>query len=206
MESIPNPKIIEKRAYNVYHSDGIFDMVIGLTLLAYGILNFFDSLHPWMSFVIAFLPAVSVRWLKKKITYPRVGFVKFVEWKSTRWTTALIIAGILMVMVLGFVLLPKIIGEPSQVKFRLVESIAIYSVGIMLLGLLLAVAYLQHLTRLYGYALLIAVCATAGHLMHIGLEYYIAFIGAVAAVVGIVLFIRFLKRYPRLEGDESYAG
>ena len=74
-------KAIERKAYLSYFEDGLWDMVVGLFILCFGIDMATGS--PSSSFV---LPSVMlVGWaIKKSITYPRIGYVRFAPARRLR--------------------------------------------------------------------------------------------------------------------------
>ena len=98
----PNLKEVEKRTYITYHQDGLIDLFIGfyILLFATGILfNTILELNTW--FVIpAIFPALIIPiWIsiKKRVTVPRIGYVKFKTGGTNKLTAvflALIVAGL----------------------------------------------------------------------------------------------------------------
>ena len=106
-----NLKEIEKRTYISYHQDGLIDIFIGIYILLFAtaiLANNVLDLSTW--FVIpAIFPALMVPiWigLKKRITVPRIGFVKFKKAGATNKLTVIfvgtLVAGVLVFFLFAF--------------------------------------------------------------------------------------------------------
>ena len=81
---------IRRKVYMTYFQDGLWDMVLGLFLLGWGLTVSFDL--PWLpgaTFIAFFWLALG---LKQKITYPRIGYVKAAEQRNR--TIIIIIVGV----------------------------------------------------------------------------------------------------------------
>ncbi len=74
-----NLKNIERKAYLTYFQDGLWDTIIGIFLLAWGIGILTDTAGLTGIWVIA---AYWIIWgFKKRLTQPRIGYVK---WRRSR--------------------------------------------------------------------------------------------------------------------------
>ena len=92
----PNLREIEKKAYMAYHQDGLLDIVVGVYVLGFGLGIFMDVIWDF-SFGMGIIPAILIAvilpiWIaaKRKITMPRIGFVKFGAGGTTKLTAILI--------------------------------------------------------------------------------------------------------------------
>lgn len=72
---------LNRKTYLAFHRDGIIDILVGLTLLGFGLWLLFDNVLftyiSWLSFGF-------YRHLKKTITIPRFGYVRFEEDRKQR--------------------------------------------------------------------------------------------------------------------------
>jgi hypothetical protein len=199
---------VERRTYMSYHQDGLLDIFVGVYVLlfALGILLLtVTDFSTW--FVIpAIFPAIMVPiWIsaKKRITMPRIGYVKF----GTRGANKLIaifiglmVAGLGAFMVLTF-------ASKSQAWALTLRNLIIPN-GMIIIGIGAAAisslfAYTMGLKRLYAYGILTLVLLLAGHFITIPFGYLLLIIGLVIIINGFVLLMQFIRKHPLLPGDET---
>ena len=98
----PSLSEIEKKTYMSYHQDGLIDIFVGIYVLLFGsgiLLNSVADFSTWFIFPAIF-PAIMVPiWIsvKKQITMPRIGYVKFRSGGANRLTAVfigLLVAGL----------------------------------------------------------------------------------------------------------------
>jgi len=183
-------KKIKRKVYLTYFQDGMWDVVLGLFLLAWGFTVWFDL--PWLpgaTFVVLFWLALG---LKQKITYPRIGYARPVEYRSR--TLKIVIAGA-VVLVAVVILLPVVNKEEFLHKYFELLFNGGMAVAFALIG------YWWGVTRWYGYAALVFIFAIFNQWL--GLSYQISFMipGAVALFCGLIILTRFLRRYPLLQEE-----
>ncbi|MCP5099100.1 MAG: hypothetical protein GY943_26400, partial [Chloroflexi bacterium] len=79
-----NLKALRQKTYLSYHQDGIIDLMVGLSTLGFGISMAAEGsgfiVLSWIGFLL-YAP------LKKVITVPRLGFVKFDDEQTQRVKT-----------------------------------------------------------------------------------------------------------------------
>jgi hypothetical protein len=195
-----NLKELERRAYLSYHQDGILDMFIGFSILLFGMWMLADMAYLAGAFVAIFTPIYAQ--VKKQITVPRLGYVKFAPSrmaKSKRTVLLLVIAGVLAFIpgVLLFITTQRGILAPIQ----LLIEYGMIVIGVAGMVLLAAVAYITEIRRLYAYSALFFAMFTGGYFLSIPFVYYIMMLGAVIMLVGLYLLIRFLRTYPLPTGE-----
>ena len=200
-----NLKEVEKRTYMTYHQDGLIDIFIGVYVLLFAIgilVNNILDMSTW--FVIpAIFPALMVPiWIsiKKRVTIPRIGYVKFKAGGANRMTAlflGLMVAGLGMFFVFGFsstqswvLTLREVILSNSMVFVGIggfiVASIFGYTIG---------------LKRLYAYGLLALVLFTTVHFIAFPFEYILLTLGLVIIVWGSILLMQFTRKYPITNGE-----
>jgi hypothetical protein len=195
-----NLKELERRAYLSYHQDGILDMFIGFSILLFGMWMLADMVYLAGAFVAIFTPIYAQ--VKKQITVPRLGYVKFASSrtaKSKRTILLLVIAGVLAFIpgVLLFITTESGVLAPIQ----LLIEYGMIVIGVAGMVLLAAVAYISEIRRLYAYSALFFAIFTGGYFLSIPFVYYIMMLGAMIMVAGLYLLIRFLRMYPLPVGE-----
>jgi hypothetical protein len=198
---------IEKKAYRSTFKDGLWDIFLGSLLL---ILSFSallsnigatEKLHMGILIVLQIILVLAFIIGKKRITIPRLGFVKFGPVRKRRITKSRII--LLVSVLAGFTvfLIASLIIQGNQVdqsKLPLFAPVAWVANSIIVFSLL---AYYLNFTRLYIYSILFAlpVPLDVAIKQFAGLNISpIAFAvpGLVILAVGVVLLVRFLHIYP----------
>jgi hypothetical protein len=197
-----NLKELERKAYLSYHQDGILDMFIGFSILLFGMWMLADMAYLAGAFVAIFTPIYAQ--VKKQITVPRLGYVKFASSrtaKSKRTVLLLVIAGVLAFIpgVLLFITTESGVLAPIQ----LLIEYGMIVIGVAGMVLLAAVAYISEIRRLYAYSALFFAIFTGGYFLSIPFVYYIMMLGAVIMLAGLYLLIRFLRMYPLPTGEAS---
>jgi hypothetical protein len=209
---------IEKRAVQSFYDDGLGEIALGPILLLLGGVFIAQTIVREKSAVYQALGILSmivvlaaglltgriVRFLKRRITYLRTGYVAFKKKEKSPKRRA--VAGIVA----------AIIGASAAALFQLSPSVNTLFPAVN--GLLFAVAvfFFAHkvgLTRFYVLAAAAAVigiviaAAGIGEIRGIGL-FYILY-GAAITMSGVATLIAYLRRYPRsdavdLEGPDAH--
>lgn len=195
-------KEAERKVFTSTFQDGLWDIFIGCFLLQFAIGPCLSrKLGDFWSAVV-FLPffalVLLLLWLvKKHVVVPRVGIVKFGQWRVTRMIrfNIVMILALTVALVLGilsFVQFDSIPGWVHTARFSL----------IFLIGFC-AAAYFLDFTRLYIYGALIALSPLIGEVLYVHLKiphhgFPVTF-GITAGLIfltGLVLFVRFLQDHP----------
>lgn len=200
-----NLKEVERRTYITYHQDGLIDIFIGIYVLLFAVailVNNILDLSTW--FVIpAIFPALMVPlWIsiKKRVTVPRIGYVKFKAGGANRMTAlflGLMVAGIGMFFVFGF---------SSTQNWALTLRAVIVSNSMVFIGIggfIVAslFGYTVGLRRLYAYGLLTLVLFTTLNFVAFPFEYVLLAIGLAIIVWGLILLMQFIRKYPITNGE-----
>ncbi len=210
MEQQIDLKQLERKVWISFFEDGIWDIYLGILLLAMAIGAFLSDIRaPETTLIVIYACLVCLAflflWLGKHfITIPRIGRVNFgPNGKARKKKTSVIFAISVLIGLAVFILVSRIVqvpwlsGLPMDVVFP-----AIW-VGNMLIVFGLA-AYFLRFHRLYLIGVMFAVGVPLDivlrELTHLDLS-FVAF-GAPALVIlimGIIVFVRFLRKYPRIE-------
>ena len=199
-----NLKDIEKRTYISYHQDGLLDIFIGTYILLFGIgilLQTITDFSTW--FVIpAIFPALMVPiWMsaKKKITIPRIGYVKMGNKGSNKIMAVFIgtaVAGLGMFMLVSF---GSNLDWAVAIKDQIISNsmIIIGIAGIIICSIF---AYSTGLKRLYAYGLITFIIFITGYFVSIPFAYFLLTIGTIITISGFILLWQFIKKHPLIDG------
>jgi hypothetical protein len=200
---------VEKKTYMSYHQDGLIDIFVAVYVLLFGsgiLLLTVTDFSTW--FVIpAIFPAIMVPiWVsaKKRITMPRIGYVKFGGRGANKLMAVfigLMVAGLGVFMVFSFA---------SSQGWALTVRNLIVTNGMIIIGVSAAAisslfAYTMGLKRLYAYGILTIALFLTGHFITFPFEYILLTIGLAVLINGFVLLMRFIRKYPLTQGDETNA-
>lgn len=213
-----NLKELERKAFRSTFQDGLWDIFLGLLLLNMGIgtmlggmlgetemslMSLLGSMVPLIAFAAVVLLAF---WAGKKfITTPRIGLVKFgpqrkAKMKNLRAVLFVsVLLGVIM-LILGWAAftgngLPWWVTEiPLPLYVWPLQTIIVFGLG----------AYFLDVTRFYAYGVLYGLPFPLGILLVentdlTGLSSMAITFGVAAGVmmlIGVVLFVRFLRKYP----------
>jgi len=210
MTKEPNLKEIERKTYMSYHQDGLLDIFAGVYILGFGLGIFMDVIWDFGMGVIIIpggLIAMALpMWIaaKRKITMPRIGFVKFGPGGGTSKLMAIFIG--LAVAGLGFfsVFTLATFQGGSRQWLDLIFQNGMLIVGFGSLAVCILFGYSMGLKRLYAYGLLAMIVLVTGHFTGIFFAYILLALGTTVMVAGVALLIGFVRKYP-LKGDRSIA-
>ena len=197
-----NLRELERKAYLSYHQDGVLDIFIGFSVLLFGVWLLADMAYLAGAFAAIFTPIYAQ--VKKQVTVPRLGFVKFGPSrtaKTQKTVLVLVIAGVLAFIpgVLLFATTEMGILAP----IHLLIEYGMIVIGAAGAGILCVVAYTSELRRLYAYAALVLTLFTVGHFLTAPLPYYLMTLGAAILLSGLYLLIGFQRKYPLPTGAPS---
>lgn len=199
----PDLKEIERKAYIFYNQDGLLDIFTSIYIIGFAVGILLDFIWDY-SFGL-FIPAMLVAlvlplWItaKRKITMPRIGFVKFGSRGSKKVLT--IFTG-LMVLGLAFLMLFTLFRGQSWLYDSIIAN-GLILVGVGGLAVSFLLGYASGLNRLYSYGLLVLALFLVAHFLGVFFAYMLLVLGATVMFVGFVLLVRFVRKYP-LKGDPT---
>lgn len=192
-----NMKEIERQAYMSYSEDGLVDIAVGFVIMAWGLLLLMEPTG-----LIALLGPLGMGiWYlgKRFITIPRIGTIEPSPKMERKLRNLAIFLLLLGLMALAGILVSRMVDSAITAN---------HSLGI--LGLVLAagvavLAYLLNASRLYVYAVILVVAFAGGEILAGTITTFDAFAfsviiaGGVILLSGIVVLLRFVRKYPRPE-------
>jgi len=198
MQTEISEKALKRQICKTLNEDGFSELAFGLMLGIMAIF-FFDHSHGWALPISVGIIAAFLELLRKKFTYPRVGYARFAELKGPgKYLIMAVIviplAAILMVLLsidrLGW-LLPPYAGAvlAGSALYRAVS----YGAGV---DYFFAVLYLAGGS--IGFALVLAGIDPGK-----AVAYQFWGVSAALVPVGMIKLVRFVQKYPRLS-EEVY--
>jgi hypothetical protein len=201
-------KELERKAWTSTFEDGLFDIYIGIMFfgisVGYLLGEIFSTIYNYLFlFLILGIGIVILAIGKRKITIPRMGFVKFGKTRKMRKVK------IMTVLFLSVVLLMLIyaIMDASSASLKLSPPFSSLITGFFMIVPLCAIAYFLQFKRLYFYGILMGLTPFLTDIFKYFLNNVAAIILVFAIIDGFIIItgltflIRFVKRYP-LSKDE----
>jgi hypothetical protein len=205
-----NLKEMERRAFRSTYQDGLWDIYMGGMVAGFAMLtNLPDSDEFPLGRFLLYFGVIAMSYLifwagKKFITLPRLGKVKFGAERRKRKRTLGIILGVIVAIQTVVVLLSIVLwAEPelgAGIGFlsgdRRATDLLVASLGALFVGPSLAlVAYFNDFPR--GYYIAVVMAAAVFLMIWFDRPVYLLIAAAMIILPGIVLFLRFLRQYPR---------
>jgi hypothetical protein len=195
-------KEIEKKAYKTTLQDGLIDIEIGILFVGMGINSFFyDFVSRPVNilgfFIVGIIAVMPLLLGKKFIVKPRIGIIKFGP-KRKAQKKKIIVFSLINTLILVIILILTINSLLQQIPLRGVAVLLV--IGLLFATLPLSIlAYLKQFPRLFVYGLLIGFGLPFAEIFEFGLN--ILLIGVIILIVGIISFVKFLKKYPLPEKE-----
>ena len=187
-----NLKQIQRKVYMSFFQDGLWDIFLGLFILGWGLTILIDAAYlPGVFFIGIYFTILGMR---KWLTYPRIGYVRFSATSRRRITARFIILGVVVLLV--GVIAGVLWGIGTRPHW-LVDFFPLIFNGI-LAAIVCLVAYWARVNRFYLHGVLIFLGAVF-HLW-VGIRWEFGFIGAgsIIVLIGLGILIIFLRKYPKM--------
>jgi hypothetical protein len=189
-----NLKEIERKAYTSYHQDGILEITIASIVLLFAVVMIGDM--PWLGAFVGFLAVSFYASMKKLITVPRIGYVKFQPQRAQKMVALTLVLGVVCMVAGMFAFIQTTSsGAPDWLLF-LIDNYML-TIGAVVAALFLLGGYAFKTKRIYAYALLTLVMFVGGHFLSFPLYYYLTVLGITVLVSGLAMMIRFVNKYPK---------
>jgi hypothetical protein len=188
-------KEIEGKA-NLYHGDGLIDIAIGLGILIFAIAMILDQVAFTGAWIVLLLP--TLRSVKKSLTVPRLRYTDFRPAPNARWKVKLVIVTVAGVVALLFTLgLVVFAGnETIPALTAWIREYGLVVVGVLLAGLLSLIAWATGAKRVYAYAATAVITFASGYWFDLELPLYLTVLAAIILLSGMVVLVRFMRKYP----------
>lgn len=184
-------RALEKKAWKSFHQDGLKDVFLGLILIAVGLAGVLDNQLVLLGVEVVAIVALVAG--KKWITAPRLGRVQFTSQRKAKKLKAITVVGLMMLLsaVLAMVVFRN---ESVSSWFASHRALSSALIGIWIFVLLAMMAYWLDFTRLYWIGFVTGLAFGLAQWMREPILFVVA--GSIILIPGLVLFVRFLGRYP----------
>jgi len=198
MVASPSLKELERRVWLRTFEHGLWDVAIGLLLLSFGV-GILTEFY-WLSAIVVPVGLPAMRDLARRAIVPRIGQATFRSRRKRNIVRVQLILGALALAGLGMFAFTGLATRDAAPEWMAsIRAHFVIVIGLIWGGALAVAGWAVDLPRLYAYgaALLgalvgVDLASTGYHLGHA-----LAAVGGLIALVGVGLFVRFLRRYPR---------
>jgi len=203
-----NLKELERKAFLSTYQDGLWDMYLGLIVICMSFCLYRPATGYSPLNIVLLLACMAVACAlflvgKKFITLPRMGQVKFGEKRTRRMKTMALVLGVVVLIQVAFLGIQFIGWRNPEFGATLnaflqeknAMDLAVATLGSLFVGpSLILVAYFMDFTRGYFIAAMIALAVFL--MIYLNQPIYAIIIGILTITPGVVLFLRFLQKYP----------
>jgi len=190
---------LERQAFLSFHQDGILDLCLGAALLQLGIIIFLFPSFFTGQLSSAILSIFIYPALNKAVTFPRLGYVEFSGARQERnFFVMMILFAVFLAPIVGMLVGLSVIPNFMPVlrtNYMLILAVC----GAVFLCV---VAYYTRLRRFYVYGVLIGLLYGLSHFWLRPLFLALLVTGGGSLLIGLVVLIRFLHRYPKTQSTE----
>jgi len=195
---------IEKRNYRATFEDGTAELLIGVWLIAFGLL-----LRTDYSFIGAVLPALLIpiwRDLHRRVSESRLGYVELGEERRQQTVASNVRLGLMvMATLVGGALVYVRVVQTGAVGGPKPLGLGAVPLGVAIAALIGGAGWMYGIPRMIAYAAMVASVFVAGHLIGLYPPVYVALSGVPLLICGVVVLARFVRRYPVPSEDPGHA-
>jgi len=209
-------KELERKAFRSTYQDGLWDLYFGLIVICMSIFIYRPATgYSPVNMVLASSAMAAAYFLfwagKKFITLPRMGQVQFGAQRKKRRLMLIIVLSVVVLIQVGFVLfqvfawLTPNVGESlnSILLERHLMNLVVAAIGALFVGpSMMLIAYFIDFPR--GYYIAVMMMMAVFFMIYLNQPVYPIIIGALIALPGLVLFVRFLQKYPLPRGESPH--
>jgi len=201
MESKINLKEIEQKTFRESNQDGLLELVMGICMAAISMRLISRVLVVMLILPLILFGPVLVA-LRKRYTYPRIGYVKLIPDKPKEVIGAIFLITLIVIVVLAVIFF--FLGDVRDFNLWM-KWIPVWG-GVVLAGMFSSFGSKSGCIRYYIFAIWSLI---SGFVLSIipfkavetGTLLYFLVMGALLIPWGLVTFIRFLRKYSRLSGE-----
>jgi hypothetical protein len=187
----PDLESLERKAWRSFHQDGLWDVFVGLVLIASGVSALVGS--RWVTFLLLIVAVMPSLVGKRFVTVPRMGLVEFPSARRVwnRRVAAVLFLGVLLVAALYAVA----VANAGVLGWRPERDTAMtLAMSLLILVVFGGIAYWLDFPRMLALGLAFAGAFAGARLWDTPIILLIA--GAVVLCWGVALLLRFLGTYP----------
>jgi hypothetical protein len=215
MSALLDLKELERKAFRFTYQDGLWDMYFGAIVMAMAAFMYrpetgYSPANIILAVVVITVAGGLLLVGKMLVTLPRMGQVRFGPARKRKARTLAIILGLVVLVQAGIVGLTVFGWLNPQMGAQIndflaghsLERLAVAAVGSLFVGpSMILIAYFSDFPR--GYYIAVMMSLAVFLMILLNQPVYAVIIGGLIALPGLVLFVRFLKRYPLPQEEVS---
>ena len=198
-------KKIEKNILKMGHQHGFYDMMFGFIVGGMSLGPIFrESLpSPYRYFlwplILVIIACLLIFIIFKYIIQPRIGIVKPGPSLKSTGKKLLIVMTVQFILHMTFIILIVIGNNPG---IHIEGILFVLIIGLFFMPIFVIMAYLMKYPRLYLIGVFIWLAIFINELLYDSIDYRIRWLlsygimGGIIFLMGLIIFIRFLKKYP----------
>ena len=199
--------MFEKNSVNnkvmAYGGDGVFDIVLGLSMMVAGAYIYFDLIS--LAAIVAIIAMLAAQGLKRTITVPRLSEIELPDDVNVRMFRGFVLSTLLLGVFFLVGVTSYLVGRngvmPEWLSTWLDSYLPITLLAIVILFLAVG-SYATRNLRMVGYGVLMAVAMAVGLWMDIVLWQGLVMLGVIITVIGLLLLWDFIRTHPILPPDQ----
>lgn len=203
MDETIDMKKIEQKTVRLSHEDGLLELVMGFCMMSMS-MRLISRLFVFMLIVPVLLFGPVLGFLKKYFTYPRIGYVKLVPDSPKEAIGGVGILTFIFAAILAVVLL--YLGRAGEFGawMKWIPLWAGIVIGVMFVCLGTKTgAHRYWVFAVWSLSAGILLSVTGFETIEAGVLLYFLVMGGFLAVCGLVQFVVFLGKYPKLEQEAA---
>lgn len=191
---------LERKARLAQHEDGLAEILAGVLSASFAAWMLTDR-GAWGAIVPA-LAVVALARVRRWLRYPRVGYMRpsSLWWPGQGRMWAVITVGsVIALCALCFITArhgATVVTDAMMAGFLVAAAVLAFAVAEAMTGL----------ARWYAYAGALAVAAVAAHFAGLSIIYCLLIAGGLLIVWGLLLMVRFIRKYPVLSESAPASG
>jgi hypothetical protein len=216
MSDVLSLKEAERKAFQLSNShDGLYDIFFGVFIAALSSMAWLDEnglRTPWNFILveaIGFAVLLGVLITKKFVVAPRVGQVRFGPERKKRIRQLAVVMGIAFALTVGLFLLTLTASQRGPVGQGFKLDIVHVGAGLFMWAVFSFIGWMKDFPRMILYGWIFGsgyVISTILQDLTAGLfQWPLAISGVIVTAIGVVIFVRFLEKYP-LSGYSKVGG
>ncbi len=180
-------------------ADGLWDVLLGLCFVIVPLSIYFNFVV--FAGPLFFLLYLILRYLKNKVTYPRIGYATYTKSKNN------VYKGLLFAVMIGgaFFALGMVAVKGAGFRNSIQPYILLF-LGVFFSAAVLITGRAFQMKRFTVYSVLVLLAFLPSYIIHVEDITFLSLTigGGIIMLSGIVTFIRFLRKYPKLEADVEH--
>jgi hypothetical protein len=201
MESKINLKEIEQKTFRESNQDGLLELVMGICMAAISTRLISRVLVVMLILPLILFGPVLVA-LRKRYTYPRIGYVKLIPDKPKEVIGAIFLITLIVVVIMAVIFF--LLGDVRDFNLWM-KWIPVWG-GVVLAGMFSSFGSKSGCLRYYIFAIWSLISGLVLSVLRFeavetGTLLYFLAMGALLIPWGLVRFIRFLRKYSELSGE-----